>query len=135
MGQSHRLPPGTYPPRGFDIVQKKHIFWQSMSLVDALHHLHRGLDWEEDHSFSCWPLDLKTQNVVVTLTQSHANENILFKISDSGLSNVKRLQESNTGEAPDETYALNQVFRRRDYASPTVARGGDTSKCLTPEAY
>ena len=125
-----------YPPGGFEKPQKRKIFWQAISLVDALDHLHHGLHVESDHRYTCWHLDLKLSNILVTFVPSDNEElSVKFQITDFGISRMKQPHSRGGTRTRDHQDSSNQLFQPRTYASPTVARGGDASDCLAPEAY
>ena len=118
---------------GFDGEQKRRVFWQIVLLTDALSYLHRGLHLEDDHEYSCWHLDLKTQNVLVTLTPDGAYP-VLFQLCDFGLSRMKQRHPKTGVSSPVSMRYSNRLVSRGISASPTVPRGGGASECLAPEA-
>lgn len=127
-----RLSASPYPPGGFEISDKKKIMFQAIGLVSALDHLHRGLDVEENQSLSCWHLDLKAQNVLVTVINE--DNDMLFQISDFGISRIKRIRRADQVES-ERSYDATKLFQRNLSPSLTKARAGDGSECLAPEAY
>ncbi|KAL9031170.1 MAG: hypothetical protein Q9180_006829, partial [Flavoplaca navasiana] len=129
-----RWPAQVCPLGGFDIGQKRRIMYQAVGLVSALDHLHQGLDVEEDYSLSCWHLDLKSQNVLVTLTETDNDTNVLFQISDFGISRVKRIRQTSQVKC-ERSYSAASLFQRNISPSLTEGRAGDASECLAPEAY
>ncbi|KAL9632448.1 MAG: hypothetical protein Q9204_003796 [Flavoplaca sp. TL-2023a] len=117
---SPRLPGDPYPPGGFDIVEKRRIMYQAIGLVSALDRLHQGLDVEEVHSLSCWHLDLESQNVLVTLSETDNETNVLFQISDFGMSRMKRIRQTNQVNC-ERGYSVASLFQRN--ASPSLTEG------------
>ncbi|KAL8881649.1 MAG: hypothetical protein Q9198_001185 [Flavoplaca austrocitrina] len=131
---SLRFPANPYPPGGFDIVEKRRIMYQAIGLVSALDHLHQGLDVEDDHSLSCWHLDLKSQNVLVTLSEADNEMNVLFQISDFGISRMKRTRQASQLKF-ERGHSVASLLQRNASPSLTEGRAGDASECLAPEAY
>ena len=125
-----------YPLGGFEKPQKRKIFWQAISLVDALDHLHNGLHVESDHRYTCWHLDLKLSNILVTFVSSDNEKlSVMFQITDFGISRIKQPRLKDGTGIRDHQDSFSQLFQPQTYASPTDARRGDASDCLAPEAY
>lgn len=119
---------------GFENEQKRPIFRQAVALTGALNYLHCGWQLEDDHEYSCWHLDLKTQNVLVTLDPGGTNP-ILFQLCDFGLSRMKQRRSETRPSSPNSMRHSIRLSSRGISGSSTLPRGGGASDCLAPEAH
>jgi len=136
-GDSAKLPDETYPTGsgGFRLQEKQALLYQAISLVDALDYLHRRLNVPADKIYACWHLDLKPQNVLVTLNSLKAKGGVLFQIADFGVSRLKSVRCHSQTLYDSKGQPLTRVFQSRIAGSATIGRAGDASDCLAPEAY
>ena len=117
------------------LEQKKKVFSHTIGLAGALAYLHDELFIASTgEQLCCYHLDLKPTNILVF----EEGDNIIWKISDFGISQIKRIPASRAArsEAEHRISFLNRIFRPdKSGADPSsgVANTRDAGTYTAPE--
>ena len=115
------------------LEQKRAVFSRTIGLAGALAYLHDELFLASTgEQLCCYHLDLKPHNILVF----EDGGNITWKVSDFGISQIKRISASRThSESSHPTSLLNKIFRPEsvDYSSG-VETPRDAGTYTAPEA-
>lgn len=117
------------------LEQKKKVFGHTIGLAGALAYLHGELFIASTgEQLCCYHLDLKPHNILVF----EEGDNVIWKVSDFGISQIKRIPASRAGFEPEHRISLlNSIFRPdKSGADPTsgVANPRDVGTYTAPEA-
>ena len=118
------------------LEQKQKVFGRTIGLAGALAYLHDELFVASTgEQLCCYHLDLKPHNILVFEDRDNS---VTWKVSDFGISQIKRIPASRTSLEPDDrTSFLNKVFKPDvSGADPSsgVANPRDAGTYTAPEA-
>ena len=117
------------------LEQKKNVFSRTIGLAGALAYLHDELFISStNEQFRCYHLDLKPHNILV-FEKGH---NVIWKVSDFGISQIKRIQASRANFEPEDRISLLDRIFKPDKSGPDpssgVANPRDAGTYTAPEA-
>ncbi|KAJ5923408.1 hypothetical protein N7454_008653 [Penicillium verhagenii] len=115
---------------------KAAIIFAAQGLANGLNFLHNGIKTTEGERLVCYHMDLKPKNILVFSEEVAGKVHYVWKISDFGMSRVKRLRVEKSGGRSEREDNFNDSFVRREQPedpSGTMNRR-DHSTYLAPES-
>ena len=117
------------------LEQKKKVFSHTIGLAGALAYLHDELFISStNEQLRCYHLDLKPQNILVF----EKGDNLIWKVSDFGISQIKRIQAPRANFEPEDRISLLDRIFKPDKSGPDLSSGvanpRDAGTYTAPEA-